>query len=114
MPRRFESRLETSVYRTGKLAEPEVWSICKTYYEDLAQLTAKGRGDGSAQGVLNAGLSFDPNGRPHPRHADIIGWHDIPDTPDNSLKHHWMSAARKFAADFVFKPRPFPSTTSEE
>jgi hypothetical protein len=40
--------------------------------------------------------------------------HDIPDTPDNSLKHHWMSAARKFAADFVFKPRPFPSTTSEE
>ena len=106
MPRRFDSRLETSVYRTEKLTDAAVWNICRTYYEELAQLTAKGRGDGTARAVMTAGLSFDPNGRPHPRHADIIGWLDLPDTQDRDLKHHWMNAARRFAGNFIFKPRP--------
>lgn len=106
MPRRFEARLETSVYRTTELSDVELWQICETYYEKLANLTAKGRGDGSAQSVLDAGLSFDPNGVPHPRHADIVGWHEATNMEDKEMKHHWMNAARKFAGEFSFKARP--------
>ena len=106
MPRKFDGRFETSVYRTNDLTDEAVWEICRTYYETLANLIAKGRGDGLAECVLKGGLRFDPNGDPHPRHADIIGWFDDPSLDDKDLKHHWMSAARRFAGDFNFKPRP--------
>jgi hypothetical protein len=107
MPRRFGSRLETSVYRTSDLTEQAVWEICQVWYEALAKLTAKGRGDGLGACIMEkAGLQFDPNGDPHPRHADIIGWFDDPALQDREMKHHWMRTARKFAGDFSFKPRP--------
>lgn len=106
MPRRFGSRLENSVYRTGGLAEAEVWAICHKYYEDPAKLLARGRGDGLAKYILAAGLSFDPNGIPHPRHADILGWHDDGEAADRLTKSHWMLTAQKFAGEFEFIPKP--------
>lgn len=40
--------------------------------------------------VLAAGLSFEPNGVPHPRHADIIGWRD----EGKRLIAKWQSRSR--------------------
>jgi hypothetical protein len=34
----------------------------------------KARGTVDAGQFFNQGLSFDANGDPHPRHADVIGW----------------------------------------
>lgn len=107
-PRRFNSRLEYSVYRTRGLGEAEVWEICRKYYEEPANLTARGRGDGLARHVLAAGLSFDPNGVPHPRHADVIGWRDEGEAADRQLakpKSHWMITAQRFAGEFGFVPK---------
>lgn len=106
MPRRFNGRLESSVYRTSNLSEPDVWEICRKYYEELANLTARGRGDGLARHIMTAGLSFDPNGIPHPRHADIIGWRDDGEAADRSTKSHWMIAAQRFAGEFEFVSKP--------
>lgn len=106
MPRRFDGRLENSVYRTGGLADAEVWEICLRFYERPANLIARGRGDGLATHILAAGLSFDPNGVPHPRHADILGWRDDGEAADRIAKSHWMLAAQKFAGEFEFIPKP--------
>lgn len=110
MPRRFSGRLETSIYRTIGLKEVEVWLLCKTCYEQPAKLSAYGRGDGSAKHIRAAGLTFDPNGIPHPRHADILGWLDAGASADRSTKSHWMITAHRFAGEFEFVPKPSAST----
>lgn len=109
-----ESRLETSVYRTHSLSEAEVWEICRRWYEEIANLLAKGRGDGPAKSIVDAGLSFDADGRPHPKHANIVGWHSDPVlTPPELKKNHWMIAARRFAGSFKFVPHPREQGTVE-
>lgn len=110
MPRRVEAthRLETSVYRTSGLSEGEVWEICRVWYELIGGVTAIGRGEGRARSVTEANLDFDADGKPHPRHANIIRWEDDPSKSKEQLKHFWMQAAQKFAPGFQYieKPRP--------
>lgn len=65
-----------STYRISHpdLAEPEIWQIGQDYVATPQNKTLRGRADLKASVVYGEKLSFDPNGVPHPRHANIIGW----------------------------------------
>ncbi len=66
-------RLETSVYRADGATSEELWRICFLHVDD-PNAPMKARGTVDAGQFFNQGLSFDANGDPHPRHADVIGW----------------------------------------
>lgn len=109
MPRRrdkaIKGRLETSVCRSGRLTEEQIWAICVEFFDRYAPKPAIGRGVGPAEAVFDAFLCFDADGEPYPEHANIIGWHDSPDLPDSELKHYWMDQAQKMAPRFSYLPR---------
>jgi len=107
MPRRnlTNKRLETSVCRSSKLTEAQVWEICSAHFDVHARKPAIGRGVGPASTVFAEKLAFDPNGEPYPEHANIIGWDDDADKPDDELKHFWMDQARRMAKKFSYMPR---------
>ncbi|MGH8607628.1 MAG: hypothetical protein ACREX9_09450 [Gammaproteobacteria bacterium] len=109
MPRRKDrkknARLETSVYRSQSLSDKQVWKICAAHFDPFAPKPAIGRGVGPAAAVFDVGLGFDADGKPYPGHANIIGWYDSIDTPDNELKHFWMDKAQKIAPRFTYVPR---------
>jgi hypothetical protein len=69
------------------------------------QKPAIGRGIGPARVVFDADLRFDADGEPYPQHANIIGWDDSVDKPDNELKHFWMNKAQRMAPSFKYLPR---------
>ena len=107
MPRRKhkKDRLEVSVCRSSELSEAQVWSICSTYFDPHSPEAAIGRGVGAAKAVFAEMLGFDADGRPYPEHANIIGWHDATEKPDNELKHFWMAQAQRMAVQFSYIPR---------
>jgi len=107
MPRRKHKneRLEVSVCRSSTLTEAQVWTICSTYFDVHAPKPAIGRGVGPAAAVFAEELAFDADGIPHPEHANIIGWHDAVDKPDDELKHFWMAKAQRLAKQFLYMPR---------
>ncbi|HUK41805.1 MAG TPA: hypothetical protein VLX11_12190, partial [Candidatus Acidoferrales bacterium] len=106
MPRRNRTnqRLETSVCRSSGLTEAQVWSICSAYFDIHAPKPAIGRGVGPAAAVFAENLAFDADGNPYPEHANIIGWHDATDKPDEELKHFWMDQAQRMAKHFSYMP----------
>lgn len=106
MPRRNleNQRLEASVCRSSKLTEAQIWSICSRYFDNGAPRPAIGRGIGAASTVYAEKLALDPDGKPYPEHANIIGWHDD-DKPVNELKHFWMDQAQRMAKRFSYVPR---------
>ena len=67
-----------SIYRTEGLDEAEVWALAddQVTKNHPDRLPALARADTQAQKVLDLDLKFDPNGVPHPRHANIVGWPD--------------------------------------
>ncbi len=85
--RKKEERLETSVCRSQTLSQPELWSICSAHFDVYAPKPAIGRGVGLASAVFDVGLGFDADGKPYPEHANIIGWYDSLDKPDEELKN---------------------------
>ena len=107
MPRRKhkDERLEVSVCRSSVLTEAQVWTICSTYFDVHAPKPAIGRGVGPAAAVFAEELAFDPDGRPYPEHANIIGWHDAADKPDDELKHFWMAQAQRIVRQFSYVSR---------
>jgi hypothetical protein len=107
MPRRNPQtrRLEVSVCRSSQLTDAQVWSICSDYFDRRAPKPAIGRGVGPASAVFAENLSFDADGIPYSEHANIIGWHDEPNKPDNEIKHFWMARAKRIAASFLYMPR---------
>ena len=107
MPRRnpTNKRLETSVCRSSRLTEAQVWEICSAHFDVHARQPAIGRGVGPASAVFAEKLAFDPDGKPYPEHANIIGWHDDMKKPDSELKHFWMDQARRMAKKFSYMPR---------
>lgn len=109
MPRRKNrdknERLETSVCRSQKLSDTQVWEICAAHFDVVAPKPAIGRGVGSASAVFDVNLGFDADGKPYTEHANIIGWYDSADKPDNELKHFWMDKAQKMALRFTYWPR---------
>ena len=96
--------LEVSVCRSGELTETQVWTICSTYFDVHAPKPAIGRGVGLASAVFAENLAFDPDRKPYPQHANITGWHDDFNKPDNELKHFWMAQAQRVAAQFLYSP----------
>jgi len=81
-----------------------VWSICSAYFDVHAPKPAIGRGVGPAAAVFAKSLAFDADGKPYPEHANIIGWFDAAETPDNELKHFWMDQAQRIATHFSYIP----------
>jgi hypothetical protein len=108
VPRRnsTNNRLETSVCRSSNLTEAQVWSICSAHFDVHAPKPAIGRGVGPASAVYAEKLAFDPDGKPYPEHANIIGWQDDRNKPDPELKHFWMDQAQRMAQKFPYMPRP--------
>jgi hypothetical protein len=50
---------------------------------------------------MNLGLTFDPDGKPHPRHANVIGW------PDPIVKKHELkNLQQKIAPSMKLELRP--------
>ena len=64
-----------SVCRTEGLDEAEVWQIADEFV-GTAEKPVIARADLAAREFLSRQLSFDPDGTPHPRHANVIGWSD--------------------------------------
>jgi hypothetical protein len=107
MPRRKSKaeRLEVSVCRSSRLKSDALWTICSTHFDVDAPSPAIGRGVGPATAIFSEGLLFDPDGDPYREHANIIGWHDAPDKPDNELKHFWIDKAQRMAKQCRYSPR---------
>lgn len=66
--------LQTSVYRTEGLSPAEVWKIGDDLVGTPLGRPIPARADVAAKIVYDLGLAIDPDGIPHPRHANIIGW----------------------------------------
>jgi len=109
MPRRKnkkkDGRLETSVCRSQALSDSQVWAICSAHFDVNAPSPAIGRGMGPARVVFDVNLGFDADGKPYPEHANIIGWDDRVDRPDDELKHFWIDKAQRMARSFKYLPR---------
>ncbi len=91
--------------RSSELSEDQVWSICSTYFDIHVPEKAIGRGIGPASAVFAEKLAFDADAEPYPEHANIVGWHDVADKPDDELKHYWMDQAQRIANQFSYMPR---------
>jgi hypothetical protein len=108
IPRRSKNerrRLETSVCRSQSLSEIQIWALCSQHFDHFSQRPAIGRGVGPARAVFEVGLTIEADGIPYPEHANIIGWYDSVNKPDDELKHHWMDQAQRMAASFIYLPR---------
>ncbi|HUS10920.1 MAG TPA: hypothetical protein VMZ30_10675 [Pyrinomonadaceae bacterium] len=107
MPRRnpANKRLETSVCRSSRLTEAQIWDICSAHFDAYTPKPAIGRGVGPASAVFAENLAFDPDGKPYAEHANIIGWQDNADKPDYELKHFWMDQAQRMAKKFPYISR---------
>jgi hypothetical protein len=68
--------LKLSVYRTSGMDEAEIWQIAADHIEPKRGKGVIGRANLKAAFVKLKQLEFDPNGVPHRKHADIIGWGD--------------------------------------
>jgi len=79
LPRRneFKSRWETSAHRIAGLNDAQVWQLGYAHVENTPQgRFIKARGTGAFDSAATRGLSLDVNGKPYPRHVDIVGWSD--------------------------------------
>ena len=70
-----KNRWETSSHRTGGLRSEQIWLFGYLYVESEGR-HIRARGIGVVSSVTDLGFGFEVNGKPYPRHADIIGWHD--------------------------------------
>lgn len=71
---RPNKELKFSIYRTTKLQEHKIWGIGNEYVAYAVGKPIIGRADISASAYYESALHFDPNGKPHTRHADVLGW----------------------------------------
>jgi len=62
-----------SIYRTESCSESELWTIYQRHVES-SQSNSIGTARTLAEDFYAEGLSFDPDGVPHPRHANVIRW----------------------------------------
>jgi hypothetical protein len=96
---KLTDRLETSVYRADGASLDELWAICADHVDDAQNgRVMKARGTCRAETILNSSLSFDADGIPHPRHANLVGW-PIP-------KHEWKIIQQKIADAMTLDVRP--------
>ena len=93
-------RAETSVCRSRGLDEQYLWDICTKHYDLHQKAPAIGHCVGPSKIIYEEGLDIDPDGKPYPQHANIVGWPD----GENS-KHHQMIKAEAMAGEFKFIAR---------
>ena len=65
---------EVSVYRITDLKEEQVWEIGRTNVAAALNKQLLGRADIIALCVFNQKLRVESDPKPHPRHANIVGW----------------------------------------
>jgi len=93
-------RFEWSTYRAKGATSAELWSICSKHIDNAAaSYVPKARGICAASVFMDQGLSFDPDGKPHSRHANVIGW--------PLKKHELKNIQQKIAPLMVLEMRPF-------
>ncbi|MEI6730507.1 MAG: hypothetical protein WCL30_04540 [Pseudomonadota bacterium] len=87
-----------SVYRTNEISVQRIWDICDKYVDGkrLDGKKAIGRVEILAEVFLTSGLNFDPNGKPHTRHINVIGWHS--DKPQDLTRRQELA---KLATGFI-------------
>lgn len=69
------------------------------------QRIAKARGECAAAAMIAEGLSFDADGKPHPRHANVVGWPALAD------KHKIKNIQQKIAAAMSLELRDSKTPT---
>jgi hypothetical protein len=92
-PKVFMPRnLETSVFRHGATPAESLWQIASV--EIPPERTVHGAGIVNAEVVRKAELEViaDENPPNGPRHANIVGWPEIPNDPEEQ-KSIWMDRA---------------------
>lgn len=97
------ARLEWSVFRADKATSSDMWDICTKHFDNLSiPRIAKARGTCAASVMIDQGLCFDPDGKPHPRHVNVIGWPDPTREPKDKLKN----IQQRIAAAMTLEIRP--------
>lgn len=69
--------LQTSVYRISGLTDEDVWSLGDLFVAGPLGTRIAARADIEVTIVVNCGLAVDPDGVPHPGHANIVGWPEL-------------------------------------
>ena len=90
---------EISVYRIQDLTEEEIWKIDDKYVSGLRGKKSHGRADLNIDLLPNLNLTIDPNGDPHPRHANVC-------FSEGMMKDNQKLTAMKLAEASIFIPRP--------
>ncbi|MEQ1705823.1 MAG: hypothetical protein ABL867_07640 [Rickettsiales bacterium] len=82
-----------SIYRTNYLSPQHIWDICVKYVDGKRTDGRKscGRAELSAKSFIDNGLSFEPNGKPHTRHANVLGWNT--NKPDDQERRNILALA---------------------
>jgi hypothetical protein len=92
--------MELSVYRTENSTSDELWEICEKYVDSPGDLRcAKARGTCQARILMDLNLTFEADGKPHYRHANVIGWPAV-------AKHELKSMQQKIAPAMTLELRP--------
>ena len=91
------SRLATSVFRTHRLTESEIWALGETYVAGPTGRTLHGRADLLVSQVETLGLRLNPDNVPE-RHAEIVGW--------PQAKSEQLSLAQELAVVALLRLRP--------
>lgn len=93
-----KERFDISVYRIQNLSEGEIWEIDDQYVSGLRGEKSLGRADLSIGIILDLNLTIDPNGIPHPRHANVC-------FSEGMMKDNQKLIAIKLAEAATFVPR---------
>jgi hypothetical protein len=95
-----------SIYRTDNCSEQNIWELADIYVTPHRpdHRVSKGRADMKAEVAFEQQLQVIPYPKPHPRHANIVGW---PDEPGGALE---LLKARELANRAIRVLRPDPIT----
>lgn len=89
------------MYRAEGATSEELWAICAQHVDDVAaKRIATARGTCPASAIVDEGLAFDPDGKPHERHANVIGW------PAPESKDKLKNIQQRIAAAMALEMRP--------
>ena len=67
------SNLRLSVYRTEEMTDAEIWQVGDDFV-GRAEKPVLAKADLPARAYLSHQLTFDLDGTPHSRHANVVGW----------------------------------------
>lgn len=86
-----------SVYRTDDCSPEELWTIYARHVEPQRP-DSVGTARLQAARVYSMRLGFEPDGIPHPRHANVVGW------PEDANQVKALAAELAVASEFLKRP----------